>query len=48
VAPQDLPFWIEQGVDLVFCINDIAAMKWGAAQALAAAKNAMQALEIGK
>jgi 2-keto-3-deoxy-L-rhamnonate aldolase RhmA len=42
VAPQDLPFWIQQGVDLVFCINDLAAMKLGAAQALDAARSAMQ------
>jgi 4-hydroxy-2-oxoheptanedioate aldolase len=43
VSPQDLPFWIEQGVDLLFCINDIAAMKVGAAHALEAAREALQA-----
>lgn len=48
VAPQDLRFWVEQGVDLLFCINDIAAMKAGAAQALAAARDAMRAVEIRK
>jgi len=42
VAPQDLPFWIEQGVDLLFCTNDIAAMKMGAAHALSAAREAME------
>lgn len=44
VAPQDLPFWVAQGVDLLFPINDLAAMKWGAAQALAAARRALGAV----
>ena len=48
VTAQDLPFWIEQGVDLLFCINDLSAMKAGAAQALEAAQAAMRALEIRK
>jgi len=38
VAPQDLPFWTGQGMDLLFCVNDIAAMKVGARQALDAAR----------
>jgi 4-hydroxy-2-oxoheptanedioate aldolase len=41
VAPQDVRFWVEQGVDLLFCINDLAAMKLGAAQALEAAREAI-------
>lgn len=48
VAPNDIPFWIENGVDLLFCINDIAAMKMGALGAMetaqAALKNASLAL----
>jgi 4-hydroxy-2-oxoheptanedioate aldolase len=28
-------FWIEQGVDLYFCVNDLACMKTGAQSALA-------------
>jgi 2-keto-3-deoxy-L-rhamnonate aldolase RhmA len=43
VSPQDLTFWIGQGVDLLFCINDIAAMKVGAAHALDAAREALEA-----
>lgn len=27
---EDLEFWVEQDVDLLFCINDIAALKLGA------------------
>jgi 4-hydroxy-2-oxoheptanedioate aldolase len=41
VAPQDVGFWIDQGIDLLFCINDLAAMKMGAAQALEAAREAI-------
>lgn len=39
VAPQDLPFWISQPMDLLYCTNDIAAMKVGAQQALDVALN---------
>lgn len=46
VAPKDLPFWVEQGVDLLYCINDIAAMKMGAAQALDAARNALDKTQV--
>ncbi|HTX33524.1 MAG TPA: aldolase/citrate lyase family protein [Bryobacteraceae bacterium] len=48
VAPQDVAFWIRQGIDLLFCINDLAAMKIGAAKALEAAHQAMAALEATK
>lgn len=40
-APQDFSFWVKQGVDLMFCVNDIAAMKAGAAEALRQAREAM-------
>src|SRR5215471_17681910 len=42
VAPQDIPFWVEQGIDLLFCINDIAAMKMGAQAALGQARAAIE------
>jgi 2-keto-3-deoxy-L-rhamnonate aldolase RhmA len=38
VSPQDIPFWIENGIDLLFCTNDIAAMKLGAQSAMDAAQ----------
>lgn len=41
-APQDFGFWAEQGVDLMFCTNDIAAMKAGAYDALRMAQQAVQ------
>lgn len=44
VSLQDIPFWVEQGVDLLFCINDIAAMKRGAQQALEAANAAFASM----
>jgi 4-hydroxy-2-oxoheptanedioate aldolase len=40
VAPHDVAFWIQQGVDLIFCINDLAAMKMGAQRALEQARAA--------
>jgi 2-keto-3-deoxy-L-rhamnonate aldolase RhmA len=43
-APQDFPFWVQQGVDLLFGINDIAAMKYGAQAALEAARDAVEKL----
>ena len=41
VSLPDLPFWIDQSVDLLFCINDIAAMKLGAQAAIDAAMSAL-------
>jgi 2-keto-3-deoxy-L-rhamnonate aldolase RhmA len=41
VNPQDIPFWIENGVDLLFCTNDIAAMKLGAQSAIDTAQAAL-------
>jgi 4-hydroxy-2-oxoheptanedioate aldolase len=34
IGPQDLEFWLEQDLDLLYCINDIAAMKTGAQSAM--------------
>jgi 2-keto-3-deoxy-L-rhamnonate aldolase RhmA len=42
VALQDLRFWVQQGIDLLFCTNDIAAMKLGAAKALDEARAALE------
>lgn len=41
VSVKDIPFWVEQGIDLLFCTNDIAAMKTGAQAAMDAARNAL-------
>ena len=41
IAPQDLPFWVGQPVDLLFGINDIAAMKLAAQAALDQARAAL-------
>jgi 2-keto-3-deoxy-L-rhamnonate aldolase RhmA len=41
VNPQDIPFWIDSGVDLLFCTNDIAAMKLGAQSAINVAQAAL-------
>lgn len=41
VSVKDIPFWVEHGVDLLFCINDIAAMKTGAQAAYNAAEEAI-------
>jgi 4-hydroxy-2-oxoheptanedioate aldolase len=42
VNQRDLPFWIEQGIDLIFCTNDIAAMKAGAQAAISDARNLLE------
>jgi len=41
IGPQDLPFWTRQPIDLLFCTNDIAAMKLGAQKALEQAQAAL-------
>jgi 2-keto-3-deoxy-L-rhamnonate aldolase RhmA len=41
IAPQDLPFWTGQPVDLLYCTNDIAAMKLGAQKSLDEARAAL-------
>jgi 2-keto-3-deoxy-L-rhamnonate aldolase RhmA len=33
-GPSDFKFWLEQGIDLLFCTNDIACLKRGASLAL--------------
>jgi 4-hydroxy-2-oxoheptanedioate aldolase len=40
-APQDFQFWIEQGVDLLYCTNDISSLKLGAERAMEAARSAV-------
>lgn len=40
-APQDFGFWIEQGVDVLFCTNDIASLRLGAECAMEKARSAM-------
>lgn len=37
-AQADYPFWIEEGVDLLFCTNDIACLKAAAGDALGTAR----------
>jgi 2-keto-3-deoxy-L-rhamnonate aldolase RhmA len=37
-GPGDYQFWIEQGIDLLFCANDIACLKRGAGLALEEAR----------
>lgn len=41
VSVKDIPFWIGQGIDLLFCTNDLAAMKSGAQAAIDAARDAL-------
>ena len=41
VSPQDVQFWMDQEIDLLFCINDIASMKIGTQAALDAAHTAL-------
>lgn len=37
-GPADYQFWIEQGIDLLFCANDVACLKRGAKLALEEAR----------
>lgn len=46
IAQQDLPFWVEQGIDLLFCTNDISAMKSGAQSALDEARLAVETMPV--
>jgi 4-hydroxy-2-oxoheptanedioate aldolase len=39
-APADFAFWVEEGVDLLFCASDVGCMKTGAQAALQQVKNA--------
>jgi 2-keto-3-deoxy-L-rhamnonate aldolase RhmA len=40
-AIQDFPFWAAQGVDILYAVNDLGAMKQGAQIALDAARKAI-------
>ncbi len=40
-AVQDFPFWVAQGVDVLYAVNDLGAMKQGAQHALDAAREAI-------
>jgi 2-keto-3-deoxy-L-rhamnonate aldolase RhmA len=44
-APGDFSFWLEQGVDLLFCASDIGSMKAGAQLALQQVKTALDRLQ---
>jgi hypothetical protein len=48
-APADFIHWTRLGVDVLFCVNDIAALKAGAGMALKAATEAIEqaAIEVG-
>lgn len=45
-APQDFEFYVSQGVDLLFCTNDIAALKIGAQAVMKQALAAMEKVAI--
>jgi 2-keto-3-deoxy-L-rhamnonate aldolase RhmA len=42
-AQADYPFWIDAGVDLLFCTNDIACLKMAGADSLRAARKLLDA-----
>jgi 2-keto-3-deoxy-L-rhamnonate aldolase RhmA len=39
---QDVSFWVEQQIDLLFCVNDIGAMRMGAEKTLDQARAALK------
>lgn len=45
-APEDFGFYVSQGVDLLFCTNDIAALKIGAQAVMKQALAAMEKVAI--
>ena len=45
-APEDFDFYVSQGVDLLFCTNDIAALKIGAQAVMKQALAAMEKVAI--
>lgn len=47
-APQDFPFWVSQGVDVLFCTNDIACLKIGMQSVLQQASAAIAGVERKK
>ena len=40
---EDFGFWIEQGVDILFCANDIASLRLGAQRGMEDARSAIAA-----
>jgi 2-keto-3-deoxy-L-rhamnonate aldolase RhmA len=45
-APDDYPFWLGLGVDLLFCTNDIACLKLAGGDLLRAAQKIQQQLDV--
>lgn len=43
-GPTDFEFWIDQGVDILFCTNDIVALRTGASQAMEQARASIERL----
>ena len=43
-GPSDFQFWLDQKIDLLFCANDIACLKRGAALAIDEAKSLLSSL----
>ncbi|HWB83225.1 MAG TPA: aldolase/citrate lyase family protein [Bryobacteraceae bacterium] len=41
-SPQDFDFWVDQGVDVLFCTNDFACLKAGAQSAIDRARSAIE------
>jgi len=46
-GPTDFKFWLDQKIDLLFCANDIACLKRGAALALEEARAALPSVQLG-
>ena len=44
-GPSDFQFWLDQKIDLLFCANDIACLKRGAALAIDEAKSLLSSLQ---
>ena len=44
-GPSDFQFWLDQQIDLLFCANDIACLKRGAALAIDEAKSLLSSLQ---
>ena len=45
---QDVSFWVEQEIDLLFCVNDISAMRMGAERSLDEARTALMKLATSR
>jgi 2-keto-3-deoxy-L-rhamnonate aldolase RhmA len=46
-GPTDFKFWLDQKIDLLFCTNDIACLKRGAALALEEARALLPPVRLG-